>query len=97
MLTRRFAQQQRLDWDEEQFSGHSLRRGGATSLFAAGVPAYLTKILGRWRSNCYEKYIETPLEMIRRAQKAMSTVRFGSVWPVAPDGWEVEGSDESEN
>lgn len=38
------------------FSGHSLRIGGATSLAIMGVPDYVIKSLGRWKSAAYQTY-----------------------------------------
>lgn len=38
------------------FSGHSLRKGGAQSLFEAGVCDQDIATLGRWSSNCYRLY-----------------------------------------
>jgi hypothetical protein len=34
-----------------QYSGHSCRAGGATDLFAAGIPYYVVKKYGRWKSD----------------------------------------------
>jgi len=39
------------------FSGHSMRAGGATSLAAAGVPPDRIRAIGRWRSPAWERYI----------------------------------------
>ena len=41
----------------EDFSTHSLRRGGATWLLNAGALLHLIKILGDWRSDCVLKYL----------------------------------------
>ena len=41
----------------EDFSTHSLRRGGATWLLNAGAPLHLIKILGDWRSDCVLRYL----------------------------------------
>ena len=46
---------------EEKLTSHSLRSGGATMAFLAGVPSELIKILGDWKSDCYLKYIRLPL------------------------------------
>ena len=37
---------------------HSLRRGGASALAAAGVSHEIIKTLGRWKSDAYKRYIE---------------------------------------
>jgi len=39
-----------------RFSLHSLRIGGATALFSAGVDSLSIKIFGRWRSSAFERY-----------------------------------------
>ena len=43
------------------FSGHSFRRGGATTAFMANVPGELIKIQGDWASDAYLKYLEMDL------------------------------------
>lgn len=47
----------RIGLDARDFSGHSLRRGGATAAAAAGVADHLIKLHGRWRSDAYLSYI----------------------------------------
>ena len=41
-------------------TSHSLRAGGATNAFLAGVPSEIIKILGNWKSDCYLRYIRLP-------------------------------------
>ena len=40
------------------YSGHSLRRGAATSARGAGLSKDEIQLLGRWKSDCYRLYIE---------------------------------------
>lgn len=40
------------------YSGHSLRRGGCTFAFQAGVPVDLIRTHGDWRSDAYQQYLE---------------------------------------
>lgn len=40
------------------YSGHSLRRGGATALFLAGWSPEEIQKHGRWSSDCYKRYLE---------------------------------------
>jgi hypothetical protein len=47
----------RVGEDPSQYSGHSFRRGGATSLARAGQIEAL-KAAGRWKSECFKLYIE---------------------------------------
>ena len=58
----------------ERYYSHSFRIGAATSAAAAGVPAWLIKVLGRWSSDCYERYIRTPQETLLAIPKTMSMV-----------------------
>ena len=46
----------------KEYAGHSFRRGGATELARRGVPDRVIQKLGRWRSDCYKRYIETRIE-----------------------------------
>ena len=39
---------------------HSFCIGAATTAAKAGLPPWLIKVLGRWSSDCYERYIRTP-------------------------------------
>ena len=41
----------------QHFNGHSFRIGAATSASQAGVPETIIKILGRWSSMTYQRYI----------------------------------------
>jgi hypothetical protein len=68
-----------LGWRGGSFSGHSFRRGGATSLAAAGVSPHLVARCGRWKSSTYQIYIDPTREAMLEAQKALasSSCRFG--------------------
>ena len=72
-LTRQFFLQQlktvlqSLGLDHGQ--GHSFRIGAATSCSKAGIEDHLIQTLGRWSSNCYIRYIHTPLSAVSQAQR----------------------------
>ena len=52
-----------MDWDPSQFGMHSLRAGGATATANAGVPDWLFKQHGRWRSEtAKDGYIKDSVE-----------------------------------
>lgn len=59
-----------------RYSGHSFRRGAATSAKAAGLSADEIKLLGRWKSDAWERYVEVHpdhiFEMSRRHQGTAS-------------------------
>lgn len=54
------------------YSGHSFRRGGACFAFANGVPANIIKAQGDWKSNCWERYVDVPLEYRWHMAKVVS-------------------------
>ena len=58
--------------DHRGYSGHSFRIGAATSAAAAGVPAYIIKMLGRWNSEAYQLYIRTPREALAAVSSALA-------------------------
>ena len=60
--------------DSSKFSGHSLRLGAATHCALHRIEDHLIQKLGRWSSNCYQSYIDTPKSVIKDTQTAMSKV-----------------------
>ena len=46
--------------DQARYSGHSFRRGAATSAATVGYSDYEIQLLGRWRSDAYKLYIDVP-------------------------------------
>lgn len=57
----------------EGITGHSLRKGFATSASAASIEDNLISTMGRWRSDCYKLYINTPLSTVHRAQTELAS------------------------
>ena len=47
--------------DSQDFSGHSLRRGGTTFAFQCGIAAELINLQGDWRSDAYMLFLSLPL------------------------------------
>jgi hypothetical protein len=56
----------------ELYNGISFRKGGASSLAAAGVPDRVIKAAGRWRSDCFQLYIRMQLSELQSALVSMS-------------------------
>ena len=51
------------------YSGHSFRRGAATSAWEAGLTIEEIMLLGRWKSDSYRRYIDTNRESILAASR----------------------------
>jgi len=60
-----------LGLNDNEYHGHSFRKGGATSLAKAGIADSVIQLVGRWLSDCYKLYIVTPLETLLDASRAM--------------------------
>ena len=48
----------------EKYAGHSFRIGAATAAGRCGIQDSLIKMLGRWESSAYKRYIRTPPEIL---------------------------------
>ncbi|BEJ16100.1 hypothetical protein CspHIS471_0507050 [Cutaneotrichosporon sp. HIS471] len=79
-----------------QFSGHSFRRGAATWAQSIGIPRDRIQMLGRWASDAYKRYVDTPLESLQRSGAAMllaapsaSTLPANGV-PRQQDMWQLD-------
>ena len=44
-----------------KYSSHSLRIGGATTAIMYGASEAQLKIMGRWKSDAFKKYIRAPI------------------------------------
>lgn len=68
---KRVNQQYGLKLDPGLYASHSMRRGGATAMHAAGVPAQDIQAHGRWSSDCYRRYLEPSMK-----RRALATARM---------------------
>jgi hypothetical protein len=60
------------------YSGHSLRIGGATSLALMGFQDHEIQTLGRWRSLSYQLYVRSGPELASRASQAYALLRVAT-------------------
>ena len=61
-------------YSPELYSGHSMRRGGATLLFQLNCDPLIIQALGDWASDQYLKYIGLSLDQKFHAQRLMCSV-----------------------
>jgi hypothetical protein len=76
-----------LGLDIADYSGHSLRAGGATDLFVKRVPYYLIKKMGRWKSDAALLYYRSDEDVYGAVQKAFEEL-------AVLDGGEVKSEPE---
>jgi hypothetical protein len=63
-----------LGLDPNCFSGHSLRPGGATDLFASRIPYWVIKKMGRWTSDAALKYYRSEEDVVSSVMKAFKRI-----------------------
>ena len=59
-------------FDSKSYSGHSFRSGAASSAGKAHVEDHMIKVLGRWKSDSYCRYIKISPPSIKYAQQSLT-------------------------
>jgi len=59
-------------FDSKSYSGHSFRSGAASSAGKAHVEDHMIKVLGRWKSDSYCRYIKISPSSIKYAQQSLT-------------------------
>ena len=60
--------------NEVNINTHSFRIGGASAAASSGVPDSAIKILGRWSSDCYRRYLHLDNNCIKQWHQQMSSL-----------------------
>ena len=58
--------------DPTRFAGHSFRIGAATTAAQVGLEDSLIKMLGRWESSAYHRYIQTPRDTLANLSASLA-------------------------
>jgi hypothetical protein len=62
----------RAGYVDSGLSPHSFRKGAATSASLGHVPDHIIRHMGRWSSDCYQRYITPSQHTVRHAMRAMT-------------------------
>jgi len=63
----------KLNLNRKQYNTHRFRIGAAASAVQAKIPESHIKMLGRWESNAYQRYIKTPPSELAKLSKKLAT------------------------
>ena len=57
---------------------HSLRSGGATAMLRAGVATHVVTRLGRWKSDCWTRYVWATHALVQQAHRLLGSFSTGT-------------------
>lgn len=60
--------------DSKEWTGISMRKGGATSALRAGVPGEIIQVMGNWKTEIYKSYLDQSITDVSHAQRLMATI-----------------------
>ena len=66
---------EKIGLDGKEFSGISLRRGGAQTLLRLGATDKVVMGMGRWASSCYKRYLVVEDEDVEKWQLKMASTQ----------------------
>ena len=67
---------QNTSYTQQHYSSHSFQSRAASTAAAAGLPDWLTKVLGRWSSNAYQLYIRSSPKMLESVPAILARVNI---------------------
>lgn len=74
-MIKKLAHRAGFDTRNTVWSTHSMRAGGATTLSFLGVPGHIIQLLGRWKSDCYVRYLSISADGRRDLMAEMATMK----------------------
>ena len=66
--------------NQMQYAGHSYRIWAATTAASVGLTPWLIKTLGRWTSDCYERYIRCPVPFCQKSLLGLYRIQLIRVY-----------------
>ncbi|KAF1794046.1 Integrase-like, catalytic domain [Phytophthora cactorum] len=72
----------RAGYDSKDFGTHSLRSGGATALYTGGSSDTMVKLHGRWKRECYQRYIHID----KSSTSKLANTMLNSEWHTPESG-----------
>ena len=63
---------QQMGGNPSGFSGHSFRSGAATTAAQLNIPDSQIKLMGRWKSNAFQRYLKPPLTHLARLSSSLA-------------------------
>ena len=66
--------------NSDNVNTHSFRIGGASAALSAGASDSLIRVMGRWSSDCYNRYIRISDQQVKRFQTDISAGHTTRIW-----------------
>ena len=74
-----------MEYNQQHYASNNFRTGATTTIAAAGLPAWLIKILGRWSSEAYQSYIHPSPMVLQSVLSLIARTNTSQQTPWDPD------------